>query len=238
MEFVDAVKKLFETFEHEPDVKLEWVDKYLKEISKRKGMTPRKLEEIWAYIYLFLFYQNRSEHDDLSKIPWWEYSIALQWLKENVKGWKLNIRTARKMLLTLLDFYKFLVKNGYIDNYQEIMRAVNEIAGGKRLRLLKRIPFTGEELWAIVPGKRGDKIKFKRSDYWLAILYYNNGRSWDKLIEMVDSIPSAEEKLNRINELKKKLELSGYQSPERLFFHKITDQDIEDANRWFFEKFI
>jgi hypothetical protein len=124
-----------------------------------QGKSSDDLLEIWGDINAFSFYQDRSEHHDLSKLPYWEYSVCLQWIDSHVlsREYNLNLKNAKRLLGSLLEFYKFLAKKNYIKSYSELEKAYTDICGGKKLNLVQRIPYTGKELWTSmsVPTNQG-----------------------------------------------------------------------------------
>lgn len=244
MNIFEDINIYYETsIDLEPDVKREWVDGYLRH-EKSHGASDIKLRSIWSDIQSFMFYQGRSEHHDLSKIPYWEYSVCLEWMQGHIlsKDYELNFKNAKRFLGNILVFCKFLAEKGYIANCAEIEKAYSEICGGKKLNLVSRIPYTGtEEYTAIsVPTKTGRAdATFTMSDYWLIILYMSSKMSWQHLIEVAKSVPKSEKKTVQIRTLRAKLKNIGYLvHPEALMrpYGPPTNDDMDDASRWFFNK--
>ncbi|MEW6054028.1 MAG: hypothetical protein AB1552_09620 [Nitrospirota bacterium] len=227
----------------ESDIKQVWVEEYFKHIESL-GKSSNDLLEIWSDIKAFSFYQDRSEHHDLSKLLYWEYSVCLEWIDSHVlsKEYNLNLPNAKRFLGNLHDFYKFLTEKRYINNYIELEKAYADICGGKKLNLVQRIPYTGKELWTSmsIPIKQGRVEElFTMSDYWLILLYISTKRSWQHLKEVAKNAKSAQKKIIQINNVQKKLKNIGYlQHPERLLmpYGTPTDEDMDDASNWFFHK--
>lgn len=243
MNVFEEVKRYYEELDWEPDVKREWVEEFLKEL-ENKGESQETLMDIWEDINAFSFYQDRSEHHVLSEIPYWEYSVCLEWLKSHVisERFRLNLKNARRFLGNLLLFYKFLVQRGYIKDYSELDKAYKEICGGKKLNLIERIPYTGKEMWTAleIPTEEG-RIEeyFTMSDYWLIILYLSSKKSWENLKKLAKDAKSSEERVKQIEDLMRKLKnIDYFKNPERLLipFGPPTDEDFEDALKWFIYK--
>jgi hypothetical protein len=244
MDVFEEVRKYYEeAIDWEPDVKRSWIEEYLKFL-ENQGKSQNILSQIWDDINAFSFYQDRSEHHDLSELPYWEYSVCLEWIDNHVlsREYTLNLKNAKRLLGNLLDFYKFLLSKGHIENYTELEKAFNEICGGKKLNLVKRVPYTGKELWTSmsVPSKQGrNEESFTMSDYWLIILYMSTKRSWNHLKEVAKSSKSPQKKIMQINDLQRKLKNIGYfRYPEKLLlpYGAPADEDLDDASNWFFHK--
>ncbi len=199
---------------------------------------------IWDDIQSFSFYQDRSENHDLAEIPYWEYSVCLKWMDSHVlaKSYQLNHKNAKRFLGNILDFYEFLTEKGFITSYSEIERAYNEICGGRELKLVERIPYTGDEEFTSmsVPTKKGRADeRFSMSDHWLILLYISTKKSWKHLEEVAKAVPSSAKKIRQIRELQKKLKNIGYlRQPEKLMipYGPPTNDDMDDASNWFFKK--
>ncbi len=227
-----------EQIDWEPDVKRKWVESYLRDIQE-KEKSEEELADIWEDIFAFIFYQDRSEHSNLSEMQYWEYSVCLEWLESHMlsgTAYNLNLKNAKRFLGRLLDFYKFLVSKDCIENYQELEKAYNKICCRKKLNLVKRIPYTGKEMWTSIfpPGKEGET--FRMWDCWIIVLYVEFNNSWAKLTEKAHKIPSANKKLGLIENLQKKLKNIGYDDPKELFHRGVSNDDIDDAKKWFYEK--
>jgi len=244
MNVFEEVKKYYEeTIDWEPDVKRAWVEEYLKHL-ETQGKSQSALMVIWDDINAFSFYQDRSEHSDLSEIPYWEYGVCLEWIDSHVlsKKYDLNLKNAKRLLGNLLGFYKFLVQKGYVKNYSELEKAYNEICGSKKLKLIDRIPYSGKEMWTSmsIPTKHGRmKESFTMSDYWLIVLYMSTKKSWEHLKEVAKDVKSSEAKMRQIEDLRRRLKNIDYlENPEKLLipYGPPTNEDLDDASKWFFHK--
>lgn len=244
MNVFEEIRKYYEEqIDWEPDVKRAWVEEYLKHL-ETQGKSKSSLMAIWDDINAFSFYQDRSEHHDLSELPYWGYSVCLEWIDSHVlsKKYTFNLKNAKRLLGNLLNFYKFLVQKGYIKDYSELEKAYNEICGSKKLKFIDRIPYTGKEMWTSmsVPTKEGRKEEFfTMSDYWLIVLYMSTKRSWEHLKEIARDVQSSEAKIKQIEDLQRRLKnIDYFENPERLLipFGAPTNEDLDDASKWFFHK--
>jgi hypothetical protein len=244
MNVFEEIRRYYEeTIDWKPDVKRAWVEEYLKYLESQ-GKSQNILLQIWDDINAFSFYQDRSEHHDLSELPYWEYSVCLEWIDNHVlsREYNLNLKNAKRLFGNLLGFYKFLVQRGYIKSHSELEKAYKEICGGKELNLVERIPYTGDEMWTemSVPTKHGRiEESFTMSDYWLILLYISSKRSWEHLKEVIKDTKSLEMKIKQIDNLLRKLKNIGYlEKPERLFipYGPPTNEDLDDASKWCFHK--
>lgn len=103
-------------------VKRGWVEEYLRYL-ETQGKSQNILKKIWDDINAFSHYQDRSEHHDLSKLPYWEYSICLEWIDGHIlsKEYELNLKNAKRLLGNLLNFYKFLVQRSYTEREKSVI---------------------------------------------------------------------------------------------------------------------
>lgn len=173
-------------------------------------------------------------------MPWWEYSICLEWLESHVLyggRYDLNPRNAKRFLGRLIHFYRFAVNQGFIDSCTELEKAHQHIVGGKKLNLVERIPYTGEEMWMTLSGgKIGRKlIKLKIYEFWLTLLYLDLGESWNNLLAEAENSASSKIKRAMIKKFRDKLKKTGYSSPGDLLYYEPELEDLEDARKWFYE---
>lgn len=244
MNVFEEIRRYYEeTIDWKPDVKRTWVEEYLKYLESQ-GKSQNILLQIWDDINAFSFYQDRSEHHDLSELPYWEYSVCLEWIDNHVlsREYNLNLKNAKRLFGNLLGFYKFLVQRGYIKSHSELEKAYKEICGGKELNLVERIPYTGDEMWTemSVPTKHGRiEESFTMSDYWLILLCMSTKRSWEHLKEVARGAKSPEMKIKQIDNLQRKLKNIGYlKNPQKLLipYGPPPNEDMDDATKWFFHK--
>src|SRR5208283_494636 len=129
MSIFESIRKYYEdTIDWKPVVKREWVEEYLRHLKEQ--LTPEEtLETVWTDIQAFMFYHDRSENHNLSEMPYWEYTVCLEWLEGHImsKEHELNLENARRFLGHLMDFYKFLTERKQILDYDELERAYKEI---------------------------------------------------------------------------------------------------------------
>src|SRR5213593_2107768 len=106
----------------------EWVDTYLQQVERRQGA--RVAREIGKQLGLFLDYAERSNRGAV-RLPWWEYSLALEWLNERTRGFRLTLAQARAFLDTLHDFYQALVADGHLQDCWDLDQARDVLCGGR-----------------------------------------------------------------------------------------------------------
>ena len=124
-------------------IRQDWVEGFLRQ-KAWQGTSDDQLKELWRQIKFFAIYLNDADHDELSEITLFEYSLAIQWLTEHIAGFKANLKSVRQFFNVLIDFYTYLFNRKIIDNVDEITAAAHKIAGGKKLDLIKSDSVFGE----------------------------------------------------------------------------------------------
>ena len=61
-----------------PGVRREWLDEYVRRTASARGA--RRAREAHADLSLFIDYIEHTGRGDVSLLPWWEYSLALEWI--------------------------------------------------------------------------------------------------------------------------------------------------------------
>ncbi len=143
-EVFQDVASFYAVLDREPYVRRDWVEGYLRE-KRAGGAGPVEVSAAWEDLYAFMLYQKRTEWSDLSKIPYWAYSIGLEWIEDHYLNFRLNLRSARRLLGHLLEFYRYLRARGLISDLGQLERAIKEVCGGKRLRLINRLLFAFDD---------------------------------------------------------------------------------------------
>lgn len=138
----------------EPIIKKDWVEGFLRQ-KAWQGISDEKLKDLWHQIQIFIIYLNHADNDDLNEITVPEYSLAIEWLAEHVVDFKATLKRVRHIFTVLIDFYTYLFNKKIIDNLDEIKDAERQIAGGKKLNLIK-----GELLMEELRLIEGDKLKY------------------------------------------------------------------------------
>lgn len=199
-----------------------------------------ELWDAWQDIWALALYVDRTGIGDLNELPWWEYSLALEWIEGHVMDgdrFDLTFDHANRMMQRWMDFYDHLVKMGVPIDTDPISEAYRKVCGGKKLRLVERIPFTGDEQWMTLSSPDGQDVDFQISDFWLIIMYAQTGNSWDKLDQELKSAVSIRAKRKRIERLREKLVIAKCEEdPVQLVRGQVDTNDLEDAERWFFRR--
>ncbi|WP_018130370.1 hypothetical protein [Effusibacillus pohliae] len=234
-----SVRAYYTSIDWEPVVKRDWVEGYLNVLHFNKRTD--ELVDAWEDIHALILYIERTNYTNLSDLPWWEYSVALEWIESHIwvpERFDLTLDNARRMMGRWRDFYEYLAKTWCPVDLAPIELAYEKVCGGKKLKLVKKIPFTGEEFWMGV-GRTGSNqiVDFTMAEFWLILIYFELGESWDRLEEELKSVPSVREKRRRLDSLREKLKQSGYdQDPIALVRGHVDPVDLEDAERWFYRR--
>src|SRR5262245_40051583 len=207
----------------------EWVEAYLQRVERLQGV--RVARGIGKQLTLFLDYAERSTAGGV-RLPWWEYSRALEWINEHTNGFRLTLARARHLLDTLHDFYDALVADGRLEDYRDIDQARAVLCAGRTLRLLPRPPRTGAEPWTALRPPDGELVSFSLADYWLCLLWGHLGRSWAALEERVALVPGGTARVVAVHDLRARLDDARCASPLRLLPSATAASDLEDALRW------
>jgi len=235
--FEDIRRYYEETIDWEPDIKRQWVEEYLHHLDSL-NVHHRTLGSTWKDIHAFSSYQDRTEYTDLSEIPFWEYSVALEWISTHIfygKRFELNLKNARRFLTHLMEFYRFLVSKKYIDNMTNLEKAYEYIVGEDRLCLVEDIPYTGDEMWtSVLTHRASHPVTFRMYEYWLAVLYFYFDQSWDNLKAEIENTPGAASKRKQLIAFREKLLQVGHLDPSVIVTHDITYDDLDDAKTWLY----
>lgn len=235
-----SVDAYYDSIDWEPVIEHEWVESYLNVLYFNKHTD--QLADAWEDIHGLILYIERTVYTNVSELRWWDYSVALEWIYNHIwipERFEVNLENARRMIGRWLDFYTYLSRlhTGGVD-LEPISKAYREICGGEKLKLVTKIPYTGDEFWlgTARPGS-GRIIDFTMAEFWLVLTYWGLGESWDKLDEELKSVPSVREKRKRLQSLREKLQLAGYsEKPTDLVRGHVAHEDIHNAEQWFYRK--
>ncbi|KUO95328.1 trigger factor [Ferroacidibacillus organovorans] len=234
------VEEYYSQIDWEPVIERTWVESYLNVLHFNKR-TDEQIDA-WEDIHALISYIDRTTYSSVSDLLWWDYSVALEWINDHIwmpDRFDLTLENARRMLGRWLDFYSYLFKawDSKID-LSPIEYAYFKICSGSKLKLVKKIPYTGDEFWLGTTRVGSDLIvDFTMAEFWLILAYHKLGESWDKLEEELKGVPSVREKRKRLSLLWEKLELAGYrQNPIDLVRGHVKFGDLEDAEKWFYWK--
>jgi hypothetical protein len=211
-------------------VRREWLDEYVRRTARARGA--RRAREAHTDLSLFIDYVEHTGRGDVSLLPWWEYSLALEWISEQTGGFRLTLSRARRLLDTLRDFYLSLVEAGHLTDCASLEQARAVLCGGRTLRLLARPPYSGSDIWTTVRSPDGRLLRFSMEDCWLSLLWRHCGHSWAALTERVRQAPGTGEKLDAIDRLRARVAEAGCSHPLALFARPPSVADVEDALRW------
>jgi hypothetical protein len=239
-ELQKTVAVYYKDIERDPVIKHNWVESYLNVLYFNKRTN--ELDDAWDDIQALILYIDRTVYTNLSELPWWEYSVAFEWINSHIwipKIFDLNLENARRIIGRWRDFYSYLSKTWCSGiELNAVEKAYEKVCGGDRLKLVTKIPYTGDEFWISTSKASSNQIvDFTMAEFWLVLTYLELGESWDKLEAELKGVPSIREKRKRIQELREKLELAGYtENPKDLVRWHINQTDVEDAIRWFYHK--
>jgi len=210
----------------------EWVDGYLRNVERVHG--PHVGRARARQLGLFLDYAERSSHGAV-RLPWWEYSLALEWINARTSGFRLTLAGARRLLHTLRDFSEALVADGRLEDCRDVDQARAVFCGGRTLRLLPRPPRTGAEAWTALHPPEGPLVDFSIADFWLCLLWGHVGHSWEALEERLAAVPGGGGRVMAMHGLRARLEQARVASPARLLGQRTAAADLEEALCWLSE---
>ncbi|EGO64087.1 hypothetical protein [Acetonema longum] len=113
----------------------EWVEGFLRQ-KAWQGSTDKELSEIWDQLQLLIQYLAVTEHETLEEISGPEYSIFIEWAG-HATSFKITLQSVRRIFGVLEEFFQYLIGRRLLHTAEDLQLAAKEIAGGKRLRLLK-----------------------------------------------------------------------------------------------------
>ncbi len=100
------------------------------------GADDEELRDIWANLRMFLLYLQHTEADGPEAITYQEYSRVIKWLTSHVKGFKATLKPVRRFFNILIEFYRHLAVKKVVADTSELEQAAQEIAGGRKIKLL------------------------------------------------------------------------------------------------------
>lgn len=116
-------------------IRRDWVEGFLRQ-KAWGGASDEELRDIWANLRMFLLYLQHTETAGIEEIPYQEYSRVIKWLTGHVKGFKATLKPVRRFFNTLIEFYRHLAVKKVVADTSELEQAAQEIAGGKKIKLL------------------------------------------------------------------------------------------------------
>jgi hypothetical protein len=197
-----------------------------------------ELSQLFEDIYAFNAYLDRTEHyESIEKVPFWQYSVCLEWVESHFLSgtvFDLSLKNARRFLGSLRAYYDFLVSQGKLVDSSHLDKAIKTICGGKRLNLVRDIPYTGEENYTVIYFG-GKEVSFDIADYWLLILHATlfDG-NWNRLLEAAFGVGA--ERVQKVKGLQAKMAEAGYSGLRDILYGDVTKADADPAMAWFHSK--
>lgn len=192
-------------------------------------------QAVFDDLYAFNAYLGRIEgYPTLAKVPFWEYSVCLEWCDTHMmigEAFDLSLDNAKRFLGNIKKYFDYLSTKGSPTDSAEIDKAIKKICGGKKLRLVTDIPFTGEEIYTILQ-KDGESYQFDMTDYWLLILkttHYDD--KWIKVLEAAMKV--SKERVTKVKELQARMAKAGFDGLENIVYNDVTRADVDKAIAWF-----
>jgi len=232
--FATVREQYAEDGETPPGIKQDWVESWLQE-KAAAGSTAVDLASFFDDIFAFSSYFERSEHVTPDKMPWWEYSVMLEWIDSHFlvpERYDLTLTNARRILGTLREFLQYLATRHEIANSGGIDEAWRRICAGRTLALVREIPYAGTEFWTAVypPGKDG--VAFRIVDFWLILLYVEHGKNWNGVRLTLKAARDHREKQGQLADLLHRLSIIGYDNPLALLHEDVYQHEVDAAWRW------
>lgn len=205
---------------------------------KAESMSESELSALFDDLFAFNAYLGRLEgYPSFEAIPYWEYSTCLEWAENHIMSgdsFDLILKNAKRFLGSIRTYYAYLIGKGKLKNADQLDKAIKEICGGKKLKLVTDIPFTGDETYtAIYQG--GSETRFDVADYWILILHatlfdYN----WTKVLEAAFGV--SVERIAKVKELKAKMDRLNISGLRDIAYADVSKAEADRAEAWFFDK--
>jgi hypothetical protein len=157
-----SVNGYYLSIDWDPVIKHDWIEAYLNVLYFNKRSA--ELSDAWEDIHALILYVDRTAYTHLSELPWWEYSVALEWIESHIwvpDRFDLTLANASRVLQRWQDFYQYLEKIGIRVDVASVNQAFQKVCSGDQLKLIKKIPYTGEEFWmGVTKGESGRVVDF------------------------------------------------------------------------------
>jgi len=195
-----------------------------------------ELTSLFEDIYAFNAYLGRTEdYGFIEKVPFWEYSVCLEWCESHMmvgEAFDLNLKNAKRFLGSLRRFYDYLVGLGKLADSSQLNKAIKEVCGGKKLKLIEVIPYTGSESYTSI-GMGKETIDFDIADYWLLIMLDTQfDGNWTTLLEAAFGI--SVERAQKVKSLQAKMGIVGMAGLNDIIYSDVMKSDVEQAMAWFY----
>jgi hypothetical protein len=195
-----------------------------------------ELSALFDDIFAFNAYLGRTEdYGFIEKVPYWEYSVCLEWCESHMlfgEAFNLNLKNARRFLGSLRRFYDYLVGLGKLVDSSQLNKAIKEVCGGKKLKLIQEIPYTGREPYTSI-GMGRETVSFDIADYWLLIMLdLQFDGSWTTLLEAAFGISG--ERAQKVRSLQDRMGRAGMEGLRDIIYSDVMKFDVEQAKAWFY----
>lgn len=203
-----------------------------------ESKTEDDLSSLFDDLFAFNAYLGRIEgYPSFEAIPYWEYSTCLEWAENHIMSgdsFDLSLKNAKRFLGSIRAYYDYLMGKGKLKNSEQLDKAIKEICGGKKLKLVTDIPFTGDETYtAIYQG--GAETRFDVADYWILILHATLfDDNWTKLLEAAFGVSG--ERVAKVKALQEKMEKLCMSGLQDIAYADVTKAEAERAEAWYFDK--
>lgn len=205
---------------------------------KSVSLSETELSSLFDDIFAFNAYLGRLEgYPSFEAIPYWEYSTCLEWVESHIlsgDSFELSLKNAKRFLGNIHLYFDYLISLGKMKGTDNLDKALKEICGGKRLKLVTDIPFTGEETYTAV-YQGGKEVRIDIADYWILILHttlFDN--NWTKVLEAAFGVSG--ERVQKVKELQAKMDSLGKSGLLDISYNDVTKAEAERAMNWFFGK--
>lgn len=205
---------------------------------KSGSLSEADLSSLFDDIFAFNAYLGRLEgYPSFEAIPYWEYSTCLEWTESHFlsgDSFELNLKNAKRYLGNIHLYYNYLISLNKMKDTDNLDKALKEICGGKRLKLVTDIPFTGEETYTAI-YQNGKVVRFDVADYWILILHttlFDN--NWTKVLEAAFGVSG--ERVQKVKNLQDKMGNLDKSGLWDISYNDVTKAEAERAMNWFFGK--
>ena len=194
------------------------------------------LSALFDDLFAFNAYLGRTEgYGFIEKIPFWEYSVCIQWCETQMmvgEAFDLNLKNAKRFLGSLRRYCDFLIGLGKLVDSSQLDKAIKKVCGGKRLRLIEEIPYTGTESYTSI-GMGKETVDFDMADYWLLVILDTQfDGNWTTLLEAAFGVSG--ERAQRVKALQVKMEIVGIKGLQDIINSDVLRSDVEQAMAWFY----
>lgn len=195
------------------------------------------LSVLFDDIFAFNVYLDRIEgYPRLNMIPFWEYSQCLEWAENHMLvggAFDLSLKNAKRFLGSVKKYYEFLKTRGKLAESEELDKAIRTVCGGRKLNLVRDIPYTGTETY-VEMYKGGVGIRFDMADYWLLILKATLfDEKWAKLLEAAMGVSAV--RTAKVKDLQQRMAKAGHEGLMDIAYNDVSEAVANRARSWFYD---